>query len=121
MTTDLWLVSATGQFVNTTTEENTEEVLNYMLGDFHVTARQVLEQARRFNPGAKVAGLSTTLLLGQFRCINIVFTNLFGKCPELTRPNGVLAYVYNADAPDLSELGIIYYEKEEDGSFLRIA
>lgn len=78
----------------------------------------VYNQATKHTKGKKIAGISFTLLLGQFNCINIVFATSGNKQPKLTLKNGepvasgVFSYVFNLDAPYLSELGYTYFQKQ---------
>lgn len=76
-----------------------------------------------------VRAISTSMLtIGgeKFRCLNIVMTTDEDD-PEylgqwtLDDENGAFGYVANLDAPDLSELGYMFYEKRPNGTYHRIA
>lgn len=89
-----------------------------------LTADEVLRRANRYTKN-RIQGFSTSLMMGQFRAINVVFATQRGTEVKLTNANGnykdIFAYVYNVDAPDLSELGYIYFEQRKNGTYHRIA
>ena len=89
-----------------------------------LTADEVLRKANQYTKN-RIQGFSTSVMMGQFRVINIVFATQKGTEVKLTNKNGnakdVFAYVYNADAPDLSELGYIFFEQRKNGTYHRIA
>ena len=94
------------------------DMIQYALdtaGITDTTGIRVIEQATKYTK-QKIAGMSFSMIMREFRVINIVFCTMSGKQPKLTLkdgtyPNdGTFAYVYNMDAPDLSELGTIFYE-----------
>ena len=89
-----------------------------------LTADEVLRKAGQYTKN-RIQGFCTSVLMGQFRVINIVFAAQKGTEVKLTNKNGnvkdVFAYVYNVDAPDLSELGYIFFEQRKNGTYHRIA
>ena len=103
-----------------------ESKLQFVLGALGVQAdtSQIIREATRFTK-RRIQGYSYMTLMGMFRVINIVFATEKGTDTKLTNKSGspkdVLAYVYNLDAPDLSELGSIYFKQYSDGTFRRYA
>ena len=86
-------------------------------------ASQIIREATRFTSNRRIQGYSFTNLMGVFRVVNIVFATEKGADTKLTNKNGspkdVLAYVYNLDAPELSELGYIFFKQYPDGTIRR--
>lgn len=107
-------------------QEEVPEVLEYMLKacNSKVTGAEVLRLATKYTK-QKIDSVSASRLMGQFRVLNIVFKSKSGSGTKLVNKNGnykdVFAYVYNVDAPDLSELGYIYFEQRKNGTYHRIA
>lgn len=107
-------------------QEEVPEVLEYMLkaSNSKVTGAEVLRLATRYTK-QEIDSVSASTMMGEFRVLNIVFKSKSGKNVKLTNANGnykdVFAYVYNMDAPDCSELGYIYFEQRENGTYHRIA
>ena len=94
------------------------------LGSQADVSPQIIREATRFTSNRRIQGYSFTNLMG-FRVVNIVFATEKGADTKLTNKSGspkdVLAYVYNLDAPELSELGHIYFKQYPDGTYRRIA
>lgn len=90
--------------------------------------KRMMEMATHYISGEYIVrAISTSMLGGEFRCINIVMTTDEDDDPEylgqwhLDDENGAFGYVANLDAPDLSELGYMFFEKRKNGNYHRIA
>lgn len=106
-----------GRVVQILDRDNMEYVLDYIADTlkFHTQlAVDIYNKATRYTDPKETVpvGLScSTLLGGEFRVVNIIFKDK-GKSLKLDDPDGVLCYVHNFDAPDLSELGYCFFERQ---------
>lgn len=104
-----------GRVVQVLDRENMEYVIDYIADTlkFHTQlGEDIYNKATRYTDPKKTVpvGISCSTLLGEFRVMNIVFKDK-GKSFKLDDPDGVLCYVHNFDALDLSELGYCFFER----------
>ena len=79
------------------------------------TAQEVLKSALQYSPDKTIAYIGTSVLMEQFRVINLVLKGKTAKTCRVTSQDGALAYCYNLDAPDLSELGYMWFKQTPRG------
>lgn len=109
-------VALMGRVVQVLDRENMEYVIDYIADVLKCPTHlgeDIYKKATRYTDLKKTVpvGIScSTLFRGEMRVINIVFKDK-GKSLKLDDPDGVLCYVYNFDAPDLSELGYCFFER----------
>ena len=121
------LALSTGNLHPVQSNEDAIKCFDYVLrqNNSKATGAEVLALATQYDRKAQIQGFSVSTLMQQFRVLNIVFKSKSGKDVKLTNANGnykdVFAYVYNMDAPDLSELGSIYFEQRKNGTYHRTA
>lgn len=131
MTASIETAMEKGNLVNVMSNEEAIEKFDYILRTCGSddSGADVFRQATHFLKNPQVQAFSVSNLdmgyLQRFRVLNIVFKSTSGKNVKIINANGnvrdVFAYVYNIDAPDLSELGSIYFERRADGEFYRYA
>lgn len=69
----------------------------------------------------KIKYITTSRLLGEFLVITYALDDGEEPFPEdLATDEGVLCYVYNINAPELSELGYCFFQKKSDGYYYRV-
>ena len=106
-----------GRVVQILDRENMEYVLDYIakvLNCTEMTGAEIYAEATKYTDPKETepVGLScSTLFGGEMRVVNIIFKDK-GKSLKLDDPDGVLCYVHNFDAPDLSELGYCFFERQ---------
>lgn len=102
-------------------EENIKFVLKYIfkvLNDKDSNPDDVYSQAMEFNSDND----KVTHIVLQGTCFGLLIALIRdGEMKSLTDEQGVLAYVYNKDCPDCSELGYIFLKKDRAGLIQRIA
>lgn len=109
-------VALMGRVVQVLDRENMEYVIDYIADTlkFHTQlGEDIYNKATQYSNLEETfpVGIScSTLFGGEFKVINIIFKDK-GKSLKLDDPDGVLCYVYNFDAPDLSELGYCFFER----------
>lgn len=83
-----------------------------------VDAQALLKEAVQYsNPKVRVCAFSCDYIQG-FRMITLVLSTQTGSTPKrFDRPNGIIAYAYNVEAPSLSELGYVFYTTEGGGTY----
>lgn len=79
------------------------------------TARQVVPSYFKDEP----AGLCTNTLYGM-KCVTIMLKSKRAKSLNPCKPSGVLCYVQNIDAPDCSEGGYCFFERNAAGIVRRV-
>ena len=97
-------------------DEHLEYFLDYVMtvlanvkleGNKDVTGKEIIELAYKYNEnGDRITHVS--LDPTEF---GMLFTLVRDSENEVDSEYGVLAYVYNWDCPDCSELGYVYYQK----------
>lgn len=95
-------------------EEQLEFVLDYVLGvlrkslkeeEFEVSGKHIIEKCNEYNSeGTPVSYLSIDST--EF---GLLFTLVRDEENDILSKNGTLAYVYNVDHPQCSELGYVFY------------
>ena len=101
-------------------------VIQYILDTMHksTTAEEVIKDALKYAKDKTIVYIGTSRLMGIYNVINLVLKakTKNAKNPDMTEKNrnGVLAYCYNMDAPDCSELGYMFF-KETPAGFVRIS
>lgn len=114
-----------GRVVQILDRENMEYVLDYIakvLNCTEMTGKEIYDEATKYTDPKETepVGLSTsTLFGGEMRVVNIVFKDR-GKSLKLDDLDGVFCHVHNFDAPDCSELGYCFFERNGN-SYHRIA
>lgn len=91
------------------------EMIDYILkvmGDNLNTGSQVFNDATQYSKNAQAQHLCCNTICGM-RMLAITLTTDDDEEPyNLTNENGVLAYVYNFDATYCSELGYVFFQKQ---------
>lgn len=112
-------------------EEQLEFVLDYVLGVLRpnkedkartalglnrVTGKDIIAKCNEYNSeGTPVSYLS----IDPTR-FGLLFTLVRDEENDILNEHGTLAYVYNVDAPDCSELGYVFYTDAQQGLIKRI-
>lgn len=91
-----------------------------VLRELDTTGEEILKLATQYAKGATVKYIHIGRIQG-FKMLTLVLKPKTSKAKEikLESRNGVFSYVYNFDAPDLSELGYTFFRKTPKG-FSRI-
>ena len=102
-----------------------EVIIDYILGVIEIedtTGAEIMKLALRYvKNGADVRFIHVGRISG-FRMMTLVLQDKKSKAKtvNLLSNNGVFSYVYNFDAPDLSELGYTFFQKDYNGKIHRM-
>lgn len=114
-------IALMGRHVFINTNDEAQHIVQYILDTFnkHTDAQEVLKDALKYSKDKMtIAYVGTSTILGHMKVINIVLKTKTAKnYPNMTEKNrnGVLAYCYNMDAVDCSELGYMFFKTDASG------
>lgn len=118
-------VCAKGRTVNVTNVEETKFIINHLVylvkgcEEDTSLAEEIYKKAMQFNSNGAVI---THINVARFGDIGTLLTLVRDEeMTDLTSEDGVLAYVYNFNYPECSELGYVFFERAFDkgGAYAR--
>lgn len=106
----------------------TDYILTTMKASYPETELEVdilKDHLHQYSDNSKVKYITTnkmSIMSDEFFCITYLIDDEEEPFPEdLATQDGVLCYVYNLTAPELSEFGYCFFEKKNDTYYHRIA
>lgn len=116
------MTALTGKLVACFDNEEAKAIVQAMkeMQDFEYDSDEVIKKALKYCPDGTIKYLIVNRVMEDIHISLVIGTDEIPVPEDLATEEGVFAYVYNVSYDLDSELGYIFLEKSESGSYRRI-